>query len=213
MTPRKVTFIGVPLDLGAGPPGRGHGPVGAPRGRDPRPRPRARLRRGRPRGHGGLDRRDPRPRRSQAQVPEGDPPDLRRACGTWWPASSARAGCRSSSAATTRSPWGRSPGASQFHRERNKKKIGLVWFDAHGDMNTPDTSPTGNIHGMPLAVALGLGEKSLVDLGGERPMVGGLARGGGGAARRGHGRARQHQGDGDRGLHHARHRRARACAR
>jgi arginase len=62
-------------------------------------------------------------------------------------------------------------GASRFFRERQKKKIGLVWFDAHGDMNTPDTSPSGNIHGMPLAVALGLGEPSLVDLAGERPMV------------------------------------------
>ena len=64
-------------------------------------------------------------------------------------------------------------GVSQFHRERSRKKIGLIWFDAHGDMNTPDTSPTGNIHGMPLAVALGLGEASLVDLAGERPMVDG----------------------------------------
>ena len=64
-------------------------------------------------------------------------------------------------------------GASRFHRERNKKKIGLIWFDAHGDMNTPETSPTGNIHGMPLAVALGLGEASLVNLAGESPMVDG----------------------------------------
>jgi arginase len=64
-------------------------------------------------------------------------------------------------------------GAAQFHRARDRKKIGLIWFDAHGDMNTPDTSPTGNIHGMPLAVALGLGEESLVDLAGERPMVDG----------------------------------------
>jgi arginase len=63
-------------------------------------------------------------------------------------------------------------GASQHHRQRDKK-IGLIWFDAHGDMNTPDTSPTGNIHGMPLAVALGLGEESLTSLAGESPMVDG----------------------------------------
>src|SRR4029077_14960866 len=40
-------------------------------------------------------------------------------------------------------------------------------------MNTPETSPTGNIHGMPLAVALGIGEKSLVRLSGDEPMVDG----------------------------------------
>ncbi|MFB6124482.1 MAG: arginase [Halanaeroarchaeum sp.] len=36
--------------------------------------------------------------------------------------------------------------------------IGVVWFDAHGDFNTPETSPSGNVHGMPLAAALGRGE-------------------------------------------------------
>ena len=63
-------------------------------------------------------------------------------------------------------------GVSRFHHER-EEKIGLVWFDAHGDMNTPQTSPSGNIHGMPLAVALGLGEESLVRLAGRVPMVDG----------------------------------------
>jgi len=63
-------------------------------------------------------------------------------------------------------------GVSRFHRERGGK-VGLVWFDAHGDMNTPETSPSGNIHGMPLAAALGLGEKSLVGLAGATPMVDG----------------------------------------
>src|SRR5919109_5535041 len=33
---------------------------------------------------------------------------------------------------------------------------GVLWFDAHGDLNTPETSPSGNVHGMPLAAALGL---------------------------------------------------------
>jgi len=37
-------------------------------------------------------------------------------------------------------------------------EIGAVWFDAHGDFNTPTTSPSGNVHGMPLAAALGIGE-------------------------------------------------------
>jgi len=63
-------------------------------------------------------------------------------------------------------------GVSRFHRERGGK-IGLVWFDAHGDMNTPETSPSGNIHGMPLAAALGLGESSLSGLSGATPMVDG----------------------------------------
>jgi len=63
-------------------------------------------------------------------------------------------------------------GVSRHFRAKGER-IGLVWFDAHGDMNTPETSPTGNIHGMPLAVALGLGEESLVGLGGPAPMVDG----------------------------------------
>jgi arginase len=61
--------------------------------------------------------------------------------------------------------------ARHFHRQ--KQKIGLVWFDAHADSNTAETSPTGNIHGMPLAVALGLGAPSLVNLAGHSPMVDG----------------------------------------
>lgn len=42
---------------------------------------------------------------------------------------------------------------------------GLLWFDAHADMNTPETSPTGNIHGMPAAVILGRGPEDLVKIG------------------------------------------------
>jgi arginase len=58
------------------------------------------------------------------------------------------------------------------HFGKKDERIGLIWFDAHGDMNTPQTSPSGNIHGMPLAVALGIGEKSLVGLAGDDgPMV------------------------------------------
>jgi arginase len=61
-------------------------------------------------------------------------------------------------------------GTSQFYRERGEK-IGLLWFDAHDDMSTPETSLTGNLHGMPLATALGMGEPSLVNLAGPPPMV------------------------------------------
>ncbi len=63
-------------------------------------------------------------------------------------------------------------GLARHHRARNEK-IGLVWLDAHADCNTPETSPSGNIHGMPLAVALGLGSPELVNLAGATPMVDG----------------------------------------
>ncbi len=50
---------------------------------------------------------------------------------------------------------------ADHHRGRGSA-IGVVWVDAHADMNRPDTSPTGNIHGMPLAVLLGHGDPRLV---------------------------------------------------
>lgn len=51
------------------------------------------------------------------------------------------------------------------------KKLGLLWVDAHGDINTPDTSPTGNIHGMPLAAILGYGAGELTSVAGPFPKV------------------------------------------
>ncbi len=47
---------------------------------------------------------------------------------------------------------------------KNKKDFGVLWFDAHGDLNTPESSPSGNIHGMPLAVSLGYGNPDLVNI-------------------------------------------------
>ncbi len=61
-------------------------------------------------------------------------------------------------------------GISSHHHAKNEK-IGLIWFDAHGDMNTPESSPTGNIHGMPLACCLGRGVPELAKLGDRFPMV------------------------------------------
>ena len=52
------------------------------------------------------------------------------------------------------------------HYRLKRKKIGLIWMDAHGDMNTPETSPSGNIHGMPLAATLGYGPDALAAVGG-----------------------------------------------
>jgi len=49
--------------------------------------------------------------------------------------------------------------------------LGVIWFDAHGDLNTSETSPTGNIHGMSLAVSLGIGEESLVNIGDYQPKI------------------------------------------
>jgi arginase len=51
------------------------------------------------------------------------------------------------------------------------KKLGLLWIDAHGDINTPETSPSGNIHGMPLAALLGFGAPELTSVGGPTPKV------------------------------------------
>src|SRR5437762_6318292 len=63
---------------------------------------------------------------------------------------------------------------STSHFARQNETLGLIWFDAHGDANTPDTTPSGNIHGMSLAVSLGLGDSDLTHLGGRAPKV--LAR-------------------------------------
>ncbi|MEW6336481.1 MAG: arginase [Acidobacteriota bacterium] len=57
------------------------------------------------------------------------------------------------------------PGASRGER------TGVVWIDAHADFNVPETSPSGNIHGMPLAALCGLGEASLASIGGAVPAV------------------------------------------
>ena len=61
-------------------------------------------------------------------------------------------------------------GTASFHR-RQKKKIGLIWMDAHTDMNVPETSPSGNVHGMPLAAVMGLGPGELSEIEGFSPKV------------------------------------------
>ncbi|WP_456272739.1 arginase [Bacillus sp. AK031] len=54
---------------------------------------------------------------------------------------------------------------------KHYENLGVIWYDAHGDLNTSDTSPSGNIHGMPLAVSLGIGDESLTGIGGYTPKV------------------------------------------
>ncbi len=54
---------------------------------------------------------------------------------------------------------------------KHYKNFGVIWYDAHGDLNTGETSPTGNIHGMPLAVSLGIGHPVLTSIGGFIPKI------------------------------------------
>src|SRR5690606_20819292 len=54
---------------------------------------------------------------------------------------------------------------------RRGQRVGVVWVDAHTDMNTPETTPSGNIHGMPLAALLGRGVPELVRLAGSEPAL------------------------------------------
>lgn len=61
-------------------------------------------------------------------------------------------------------------GVASHYRERGEE-IGLIWFDAHADINTPETSTSGNIHGMPLATLLGRGDEQLVNIEGFAPKL------------------------------------------
>jgi len=61
-------------------------------------------------------------------------------------------------------------GVAEFYRRQNQK-IGLLWLDAHSDINTPETSPSGNVHGMPLAALLGLGPEPLSNICGFAPKI------------------------------------------
>jgi arginase len=61
-------------------------------------------------------------------------------------------------------------GVSEFLRRQNQK-LGLLWIDAHTDINTPESSPSGNVHGMPLAAIMGLGPPELANIFGFSPKV------------------------------------------
>jgi arginase len=61
--------------------------------------------------------------------------------------------------------------AAGWARNVGDRPIGLLWIDAHGDMNTPATSPSGNVHGMPLAALLGNEPAELAQIGGFAPKV------------------------------------------
>ena len=61
-------------------------------------------------------------------------------------------------------------GLAEFYRRQNQK-VGLIWIDAHSDINTPESSPSGNVHGMPLAAIMGLGPAELANIFGFSPKV------------------------------------------
>jgi arginase len=61
-------------------------------------------------------------------------------------------------------------GVAEYYRRQNQK-IGLIWIDAHADINTPESSPSGNVHGMPLAAIVGLGPPELANIFNFSPKV------------------------------------------
>lgn len=61
-------------------------------------------------------------------------------------------------------------GAASYFR-KNHGKLGLIWLDAHADMNTPESTPSGNVHGMPLACCAGFGPEELTRMFGYTPKV------------------------------------------
>lgn len=61
-------------------------------------------------------------------------------------------------------------GVAGHYREQGQA-VGLLWFDAHGDMNTPESTNSGNVHGMPLSHILGMGDEALAGIGGFKPKI------------------------------------------
>jgi arginase len=168
---RQVTLIGVPLDLGAGRRGVDMGPSAfRVAGIDQRIRSL---------GYEVVDAGDLPVKIAETQVP-GDPhlkylKEIKEVCENLRDrveALVAKGSLPVVLGGDHSIAMGTLAGLSRHYHAR-KEKIGLVWFDAHADANTAETSPSGNIHGMPLAVALGLGAPSLVNLAGFSPMVDG----------------------------------------
>jgi arginase len=61
-------------------------------------------------------------------------------------------------------------GVAEFYHKQHQR-IGLIWVDAHSDINTPESSPSGNVHGMPLAAIMGLGPPELANIFNFHPKV------------------------------------------
>ena len=160
---RSVEIIGAPLDLGAGRRGTDMGPSAM---RIARLGDRiAKL------GCGVTDRGD-----VAAALPETQSPrDARKkyiaaiagVCRRLYRTASAahRAGALPIVVGGDHSVAAGSVAAAAAAARRDRKRIGLVWVDAHADMNTPDTTASGNVHGMPLAALLGPEPKELAAIG------------------------------------------------
>ncbi|MDA4896633.1 arginase family protein, partial [Streptomyces sp. MS2A] len=54
---------------------------------------------------------------------------------------------------------------------KHYQNLGVIWYDAHADLNTKETSPSGNIHGMPLAISLGIGHEGLTAIYGKEAKI------------------------------------------
>src|SRR5262245_9030840 len=167
--PRKVDLIGVPLDLGAGRRGVDMGPsafrltgLGARI---------AAL------GHEVVDRGDVR-----VPIPETTPVggERKRYAAEIGAVCRTLAGMTAESVGSGRTPIalggdhslaaGAVAGVARALRAR-RADLALLWIDAHADMNTPETSPSGNVHGMPLAACLGQGIEELTSLSEGAPSV------------------------------------------
>jgi arginase len=166
---RPVHIIGVPLDLGAGRRGVDMGPSALRiAGLDARI---AEL------GYSVVDTGDiPSP--TQETKDPGDPRkkyirDIAAVCQALFDRSSAafEAGALPLVLGGDHSLGAGSVGAAAAFARRKGKPLGLLWVDAHGDMNTPGSSTSGNVHGMPLAALLGQPPEELSSLGGFAPKV------------------------------------------
>ena len=117
---------------------------------------------------------------AQAETaPEGDPPrqvsaadcrGLRALAAVWWRQALARGQVPLVLGGDHSVAVGTVGGVSQLF-SRGGRNVGMIWLDAHADMNTPESSPSGNVHGMPLACIVGLGPPELTDLFGYAPKV------------------------------------------
>jgi arginase len=165
----KIDLIGVPLDLGAGRRGVDMGPsalrIARLGGR------LAEL------GYAVTDRGDLRPPVRETR-PVGHPDkkyvrDIARVCRQLYRAcaDALEAGATPTVVGGDHSVAAGSVAATAAAARRRRRALGVLWVDAHADMNTPATSPSGNVHGMPLAALLGHPPAELAGIGGVTPAV------------------------------------------
>ena len=164
----RVALIGAPTDIGAGDRGASMGPE-ALRVAGLQTRCEARHRRRRSRQPRTV-RAIPGSRRSTAIATCAKSPTGTARCSTRCGAELAPAACRSCSAAITASAIG-SISAVARHCRDTGKKLRVLWLDAHADFNTSVLTPSGNIHGMPVACLCGFGPRELTRLGGSAPAI------------------------------------------